>query len=285
MANILLAWKNKADNGTLSSGSWQASLPLTNLQSTKLSKKARSTDATLANTKFDIDLGAVQPVQNVSIVSTNFTTDALVRVRGSSDNTFATSEYDSGWIDAFPSLYTPGTLLWGVDPVWTGKPAQEDVDRYTKNFIHILPSMQILRYWRIELDDTANADGFVDIGRLFIGPTWTPSRNYSHGSQFTYESLTQVDRTVSGAHVFDQRDPLRAFTFELGFLSDQEANETINELRKDLDTYGEIIVAPDYEDTTNHFREAFLGRLKRQDPLLAYANNLRRTSFTVEELN
>lgn len=87
MGKFLIGYPNRSDDGTLSGGSWEASLPLTNLQDRRLAKIARSTDATEANTQFENDLGELRWIRTVALANHNLGPSATIRVRGKPDNT------------------------------------------------------------------------------------------------------------------------------------------------------------------------------------------------------
>lgn len=84
---------------TLSGGSWVAGLPLTNLQSRQLSKVARSTGVTLANTQFEIDLKIPRPIRVFSIPKHTLSLAGYVRIRGwTGAGGTGTNAYDTGWL-------------------------------------------------------------------------------------------------------------------------------------------------------------------------------------------
>lgn len=83
----LFGYPNRSDDGTLSGGDWESTLPLTELQKPVLSDIARSTDATEANTQLENDLGQARWVRVVALLSHNLSPTATIRVRGTPDNT------------------------------------------------------------------------------------------------------------------------------------------------------------------------------------------------------
>lgn len=83
MSNLTLAWNNRTDGGTLSGGSWQASLPLANLQNRQVQKVARSTNAAVASTQFLMNLGQPRNIGVVALVVHNISASGKVRVTAS----------------------------------------------------------------------------------------------------------------------------------------------------------------------------------------------------------
>ena len=94
--------------------SFETNLGLANLKTLDLSEVARTTTATEA-AEVNIDLGAtLYPIKGVALFAHNLTRSATIRVRGSSDVTFATSQYDSGTVNVYPDIYATGASLWGA---------------------------------------------------------------------------------------------------------------------------------------------------------------------------
>lgn len=80
-APVLLAYSNRADAATLEAGSWSSTLPRANLQNANVSKYARTSDATLASTRFRFDLGANYTLRALALANHNLSTAATWRLR------------------------------------------------------------------------------------------------------------------------------------------------------------------------------------------------------------
>lgn len=425
MANLTLAWNNRTDSGTLSGGSWQATLPLTNLQNRQVQKVARSTNVALSSTQFRIDLGqprtvgvAALVVHNISVagkvritgsdsasawanlltagsdfssaswtnatvtVTVNNTTapdgttdaDRLVatgsnsgvyqavtigaaqpysfevwlradapttlslvtiqtpsstntevvcnvttswqkfRVQGTTvagttsmaayiggNNSFSTGEavyaydaellagsgviYDSGWVDVWPAGMIPLSLLeWEEDNYWLGTLSQNTRAGYQSPFIHLLSAAQTLQHWRVEVGDTFNTDGFVQIGRLFMAATWVPSVNYAYGAGLGFEDPTLIDTSLTGAEFFDVRSRFRVFDFELQFVTATEAYNNVLELQRLSGSSGEVLVVPDSDDAITQPARAFVGRLRQIGAIKQPQPTAFSVAFQVKEL-
>lgn len=285
MANILLAWQNRADEGTLSGGSWQATLPLVNLQNRIVQKVARSTNANLSSTKFDIDLGAARAIGVVALVVHNISVIGKVRITGDDAADFATPVYQSAWIDCWPSGQIPQSLLeWEDDNFWLGTLSSNQRAGYQSPFIHVLPTQQILRYWRVEVDDTTNTDSHIQIGRLFMSAAWRPTINYSFGAELRYTDPTPIASSLSGAEYFDVRSRAREFTVRLEGMTDSEAYDYALQIQRLAGVSGEVLVVPDTADTTRQPIRAYLGRFTDLRPIANPKPDRFETAFTVREL-
>jgi hypothetical protein len=424
-ANITLGWNNRTDGGTLSGGSWLASLPLTNLQNRQVQKVARSSNTAVSSTQFQIDLGQARNIGVLALVVHNISVSGRVRVCGSDAaaawsnlipsgsafdsadwfkasisiaantdtapdgtltadrltgtgadsyvaqsasasglqiytaevwlradsprtiNLYLTSTpysvmasigcsvttawqkfkisgttpagttlvsfqigggasvgvgvqffawgasiaagngaiYDSGWVDAWPAGIVPQNLLeWEDDNFWLGTLSANARAGYQSPFIHLLSSPQTLRHWRAEMADTANADGYIQIGRLFMSSVWKPQVNYSYGAGLGYSDPTPVDTSLSGAEFFDVRSRYRVFNFELQHIEASEAYAYALELQRLSGNSGEVLVVPDSTDTVNQPYRSFVGRLLQMGEITQPQPSTFSARFQVKEL-
>lgn len=262
-----------------------------------------------ADTPTTMSLVTIQvPSNTVTEVSCSVTTDwQKFRVQGTTvagttaiqcyvggNSTFSTGEavyawdaellagsgiiYDSGFVDVWPSGMIPLNLLeWEEDNYWLGTISQSAIAGYQAPFIHLLPTAQILRHWRVEIADTNSPDGYVQIGRLFMGATFVPSVNYAFDAGLGFEDPTPIDVALSGAEYFDVRSRFRVFDFELQFIQASEAYSSILDLQRLAGVSGEVLVIPDRDEPTTQPIRAFLGRLRQ----LSQVRQPQPSAFTV----
>lgn len=286
MANCMMGFPNRIDAATITGGSWTAGLPLANLKDRRLGKVARSTNAALASTKFDMDLGKALPIKLVAPTNHNFSLNAKYRLRGSMASDMSAPVYDSGatFLDVWPVVYPFGTLEWEDDNWWSGKYTPEQIAGYTPTFAIILPTAKLARYWRLEIDDTANAAGYVQLGRVFIGPAWQPAINMVYGASLGWETKTTVQEARSGAEYFDARIPYQVERFTLDALDQDEAFSQAFELFRRAGIDKEVFFIHDPDDTVHALRRQFLARL-RQLSAIEFANvNTNKAGFELKGL-
>ncbi len=283
MANLVLSYINRADAGTLSGGSWQASLPLANLQQSRLSKVARSTNALASSTKFDVDLGATTVVvRMIGVMGHNLTQDATYRLTGGDSP--GAAQYDSGWQQVWPAVYG----LWDrefEDPDWwSGKISAAEAAAYPIKALLDLGLNYVYRYWRVEFSDTANPAGYVELSRLWFGPAWQPTINYSWGAALGWQSRDRAIETRSGARISERMKARRVFRLSLHELSDQEAFGRALPMNLMIGTEGEIVVMPDPADVGNYHRRNVFGRVPSWgDGVADAAYGKQVLNLTVEE--
>lgn len=268
MSNVRIGYSNLIDSATLSGGSWSTNSPLANIKDQVVSVAARSADALAASTKFEADLAAAQTVGMVALSGVNFTSAATIRVRGGSVAGLASGVlYDSGTVNVWPT---------GTDATLLAKH-----NRWTPILSFTAVSA---RYWLIEITDTANADGYVQIGRVFLGPTFSPTWNASYGARLRWVNRNVRDETESGVLYTSRRPAYRETVFELEHLTRAEAVTSMHDLQLLTADSPEVVVLFDPASTdTTRLRESYLGELHDFDPL-GYASALRYSSgFTVRE--
>ena len=95
------------------------------------------------------DFGSAQSVQSFVLRNNNFQSGATVRIQGHTANTWAA-----------PSVtYTFGTI-------------DNDI------MVYFWASVQSYQYWRIYINDIDNPDGYVEMGRVFLGSYFSPTRGF-----------------------------------------------------------------------------------------------------------
>ncbi len=284
-SRTLIAYGNRCDEATLSGGSWLAGLPLANLQNRLIAKVARSSGVTTAATKFDVDLGRARRIGMMALIGHNFTVVAKVRIRGDDAADFATPLYDSGWVDVWPyGMIPPELLEWEEDNFWLGTLSDQARAGYQSPFIHRVTTLPSLRYWRVEIDDTTNSDGYIQIGRLFLADVWQPTFGPVVGAAISMDDTTIIESSLGGSEYFDARAKPRVHRFDLRAMNKTEAYTRVLDLQNLLGVAGEILIDPDYADQENKPRRAFVGRLRSLAPVVESSPGIFDTSFEIREV-
>lgn len=280
MANVLLGITNNLDNPSTSFsgsfGSWLSTLPLLNLKSHILSKVARSSNATLSATQFGINIGAVQNIRVVALCNHNLQSSALVRITSYSDSGYASQTSDSGWLPVWTDAYSAGWGGWNdTTPGGTlphgylfSNPTNICSDDYFINNFVYLPSAKIeARYWKVEINDTTNSNGYVQIGRIFFGNGWEPDFNFEFNQSIGWETQTNIQYSKGGTPYFDAKFPVRVAKFTLADLSQIEAMQTVFGINGYHGIDKEIFYVQDRSAIYDYQRSNFLGRLRQLSPI------------------
>jgi hypothetical protein len=242
MATVV-GYSNQIDSCTLSGGSWNASYPLNNLKTRYLNQKARSSNALTSSTQVVIDRGSAVAVNVVAIVNHNLTANsATVQVQASSVSNFASIIYDTGAL-----------TVYGI----------------ADDFSVAIPATTA-RYWKVSIADTGNSAGYVEIGRVFIGPSIPQFTYVDWGASIGVETDTQVVKTLGGPEFFDSGPRRLVWRGKFSYIDDNTAYATIlaHMRRYYLDTSHEIYFIEDDTDlTTNRKVRNFLGRMRVLNPI------------------
>lgn len=285
MKNIILGFPNRIDTATLSGGSWLASLPLNNIKNKRISKLARSTNALTTSTKFVISFPGAKQIDLFAAIGHNFSETATIRICGNSTNSFGSPLYDSGWQAVWPYGFTPlGQLEWEDDNFWLGTISEEALAGYITPYSFLIPGELAYQYWQIEINDTTNTDGYVQVGRLYFGPTFQPTFSYSYGSTLIVEDATTYESSLTGEEFFDLRQKYRVHTFTLDLLNKEEAYKTVLDMQRLVGTSGEIFIIADLDDIDNAPRRNFLGRMQQISPITEKNKKWYSTQFQIKEV-
>lgn len=286
MAKAIFSDRNYIPDATLAGGSYEATLPVTNAQVRPFSKLARTTDATTGSTYFTVDLGSSKNTGILSILKHNITdVESTVRFRAS-DTAGATTDlvYDSGSNLVLPRVYDWVTHDF-YEPNWFyGEPYPEDLALFTKQFIHIPSESVRARYWRIDIDDTSNSDGYVQFGYFYQAPIYRPTVDIQLGSGLTLIDNTNIQRSLSGVEYFDNRDKTRVISIGVkGLLKDEMLSSIFNLVTRQ-GKGGLVYIIPDSADTLNLYKEAFLGRFVDIPTFNNFTFNYYETAIQIKEV-
>jgi len=279
MSNILISWPNRGDTATLSGGSW--SLPLTNLQNRDQWLVARSNGLSSANTKFNIDFGQLRNIRAIALANHNLSQTATWRITlGTSSG--ANDIYTSNWQAVWMLTFDNDMMLWEDVSVWEGI-VDQDYLNHPYLAVFVLPDWYNARYMTIEIVDTSNPNGYVEIGRAYIGGGFTPQYNPEYGLQDSWEDKTEIVEMASGATHAVVNRRYRKVQFVLPWLSQTEA-AIIHEMQRRQGIYGEVLYIPDLADQQLNQRYGMLGRLTEMSAIEYPFYNTRQIGFTIKEI-
>jgi hypothetical protein len=274
MSNVLFGYPVHSDAGeiyspSISGGSWLAALPISNVQDRRLSRVARSTDATTDSTKFEVDLGVSRTLKVIALLLPNISSSGTVRVRSSnSAGSFGSPIYDSTALTVYPSGYTA-----------------ETIGDITPTFIRAIPAGTAARYWLFEISDTGNTDGYIDVSRLVLAGGWTPSKNARWGVRLGFESETERSVTDGGSATYNRKPVRRTFEFVVDNLTDTEAITDAFDLHRLAGTDRQMFFVLDPDDTTHLWKRSILCVMRSLSALeMAYVNRNNTAYQLVEEL-
>lgn len=285
MRKVRLFYRNRADECTLSGGSYSAGAPLNSLLDRDVGNVARTTDTLAASTQFTAALSQLRPIGVVAIIRTNCGRAATYRVRIYTDAGLTALVYDSGTVDVWPAwMYPRGSVEWEDPRFWDGRPATEDLPYFSSDVIHPLASNVLGRYIKVEFSDSGNAAGYLEFGRLFVDDGWEPVWNISRGNAVGHEDLSTIAQTPVGKEFFTERDVRRYARFQLAWMTDAERWGRAFDMQRIAKTVNEVLYIRDPSETHNLKRNAFMGRVRELSPIEDPFVNSNSTSYEIKEI-
>lgn len=280
MSNLLLGWPNRLYRATLSGGNWLSALPLANLQNGDAAEPARSADLNPASTVIDIDLHQAYSLRALAVDHHNLSLTARLRVRlGSAPGLgdIYAGAYEPAWMLTFDN-----PLLEWEDPSWWLGTGDAEYRGHPYLSPVILPAWYTARHVRIEIDDPDNPDGYVDVGRLFVGGGYVPEVNHSWGIKYGLKDYAIRSTTPNGTRFNSPGRRERNVQFSLDWMSDAEAG-TVYELMRRLGTVEEVLCLPDLSDLPRCQRFGFIGTLSELSDIAHPRFNNNSVNMQIEE--
>ena len=269
MARVTVLWDKFSDTRPITSGSWVAGLSLANLKTQDVQQVARSTDATAANTKWRLDGGAAKAWNMFVFKNMNLTTSATIRIvvtSDASDTASGSRVHDSGNITVYAGTDTsgyPGGSVW----------------------YYYLSSAVTARYVWVYITDTGNPDGYVQVGRFIAATAWSPGVNVNVGLQRRWVDPSPVQRTPYGRRLTLPLPKYREIDMEFGFLSETEANTTVEDINADLGVTSDLFLV---EDTAAPaalgLPRCYYAAIKETQPIVDSGSGRYSWRLTLEEL-
>jgi hypothetical protein len=237
---IGLGYPNLADTATTSGGSWQAGLPVANVQTRSFAKVARSTDATTGSTQFRLDHGSAKSARALCLAGHNLTAAATITwSRGTS----------SGGAEVYAGA---AVNAWQITPY--------TVSGRDYAVVIVLPQAYSARHDLIEIADAANPAGYVEIARAWVSSVWVPTYNAAYGLRDGIEDLSSVDRSDGGALWVTQRRKLRTVELVLEGLTPEEA-DALHNVQMAAGTTDEVLYLPDLTSPAAQQRYGYISTL------------------------
>lgn len=265
MGNSALGWINRVTTGALSVVSSATNMGTGSLQDDQCSSDSawQTPSGTLTNAWLLIDSGSSASTWRAfGLFRTNLTAAATVRWKvgnSLSAGRITGASYDSGSVSAGVAAgYLQSLLVAAAD--------------------------QTGRYCEVQIDDSGNPDGFINIPGAYAGPLFMPSVAISFASTFGRTDRTDEVVTQGGQEFPINRSISRVQSFALASISTAEIWASVMELDRVARAGGNVLFAPDVTSATLA-KEAVFGRLRNASAVsYPYGSSDRRAwSATVTE--
>ena len=193
-------------------------LPVSNVKHPHLKKVWRT--STRTNERINVDLvDTSATVKSFAIAGINLTRDGTIELLHSTDNSAFTS---LGIINVDPSTKTGyGNAGYG-DAGYGGFALTNDAGPALNKALFLFFSGLTSRYWRILLNDSANPDNFLSVGRVFLGDYLEPSAQIARGWKAELIDETVMDKSIGGQKWRNTRPVFMQMTFRLPHLNENQ---------------------------------------------------------------
>ncbi|MGE0253474.1 MAG: hypothetical protein AB7H93_23645 [Vicinamibacterales bacterium] len=253
--NIAFASPALVDAATVTTSSSPASLPAANLLDNQPGVACRLDD--LDDAAITVDLGAAQTVDTLALLHHTGSAWGGCRVTAGAveADLGAGAPYDSGVLPL--RSYQDGAfgLAWADE---ADDPRR--LESATHHFVLFLETPPRFRWWRFEVLDTGNADGFVDVGRLIVSRAWRPAIGvaYGYAAGFAGDAPREV---AAGNQLWPLDRPLRRALdgVSLPFLTLEEADREMARLQRGRGTAGPLLCLLDPTDRARDQEGALYG--------------------------
>ena len=219
--NIFFLYENQFDTATVTSSSAATAFPVSNLKNPFRTKVWRTAGGTPGTATLDIDLG---------IGTKSITCVALIGYSWTSAPGTLQVEFDDSANHGSPE-HTE-TLTWAANPTVNG-----NYGTIIKTF-----TSKDERYIRLNV---VNAAGDWDLGRIFLGTYFQPTRNYTMDWSSSIVDPSIVSQTIGGQDHIDEIEMYREFSFSF-LVSTQAQWELFQKMVRNIGVSKDFFIAFDY---------------------------------------
>jgi hypothetical protein len=275
MGDSKLLGTSHLDGLTLTATSEAGTYLASNLLNVQPGRIWRST-STAAQT-ITADLGEDKRNNAFCIYAHNLSNDGTASVRLTLSNDAAHTDivYDNT-VEGTDPLYG-----WGEGPYGMEGYGGYSSEGWAQPFTVIwLGDVYVARYFRVIITDTANADGYIQAGRIKLGQSIDIPvvQGYSMG----WDEQTELTRTRGGALRSDSRDPFRYASATSAVLDKIQEGDVL-EVFRSVGRRGDVLWSAFPDDATAQTRRnTILGRLTDYGSAdISYVGST--VQFTIEE--
>jgi len=216
-ANLRLIPNSHLDPVTLTVTSEETDYPKEYLQNSQPAWKWRSTDASVQQIEWDN--GELKAADAYAHVEANFSPESDVRLELSANADYSDPVLDITFDGKLP-FYGLGEGPLGLDGLGGFSDENE-----VQNLRTIWFDLVSYRYGRVTITDTANADGYVEVGKIMVGQSWSPATNHNWGAAHRRVKESTISRTRGGGARSSPATSYRVVSVGFSWLDDVEDAE------------------------------------------------------------
>jgi len=226
--NAMLLHDNSVDRAVVSASSEVVTMPVSNLQNQQRTEMWRS--AATGSQVIDITLAAGEAqVQAFALVDHNLTLAGTVQIEAWNDALGGVDQVLDSTLQPYQPVYGFGDELFGEGlfggyDIYIGGLSIADARSVLRPILmlQIAPSLSA-RFWRITISDPVVTD-YYQAGRIYLGPAWQPTVNFSWGSTKVRENRTRRKESRGGQYYGNKRVGRTILKFDLNWLINSDSD-------------------------------------------------------------
>jgi hypothetical protein len=247
-------------------------LPVANLQTKQPTKVWRSNNLSV---NVVADLGGDYSIDLFALMFSNATADATWRIRAAAEESELTADpaYDTG----------PMTFAAGINGQYLiySQGAPETYSR-TSGYHTFLPKQ--FRWWRADIFDPDNADGYLDFGRLYIADSFTPQRTFSYGWTQQWMDGQVRDKSLGNQTYPQERNTYRRISGQFRWQSESDMYGELYQLQRKRGSSKDVLLITDELKTDRLMDWSVYGLMTDIEPITGSTFRLYETTLTIEEM-
>ncbi len=139
------------------------------------------------------------------------------------------------------------------------------------------------QYYHIEINDSSNTLGYIDLHKAVVSPAWQPTINLSHKWQISYVDKSKLTRSRGGQAYLDLVPQYRKLKVTLQGFSKTEMMANKLEMDRLVGTYTPVLISLAPLDTKSLADKSIYGTQSKLTKIQEYGNNTTKTTLEVEE--
>lgn len=170
---------------------------------------------------------------------------------------------DTGWQDIWEKQFEFGTLPYGHPSLADGKLTPESAVKAKIPYVYICEETILARFWKIEIDDRLNQNGYLTLNRAMFLKAIEPPYGISYGANQTPLNETTKVSGPGSVDVFNVVAGKRVFSFNFNDMTVDESLVQMGDLNDDAGLSGQLLFIFDKSDKVHKHRRMMLCRLNR----------------------
>lgn len=187
--------------------------------------------------------------------------DAINCITGDTSTTVS----DTGFTEVWRPVFDLSTLSYFDPHFYDLKFTAEERAEINMPWFEVSDSEFYARYFLLEIDDTGNNDGYLDLSKLVIAPGYQVSVNMGYGTTLGWFSNTTVTKSDI-TDFYKVREGQRKIAFQISTIPTNEALGFDYEIKRALDRHGQLFFIFNPDEVTNRHRLSFLATIDELSP-------------------